>query len=112
MIKYSEEDMKICNHLQELQIKNIELHKNIVHKRIAIDVIGLTASIIPLTFTYGEKTIDIKNDFPFYIEKDKVHSIEKDIEAFGSSNMFIIKYLFDKKVYDLIFICPVKAILV
>lgn len=54
----------------------------------------------------------MKNDFPFYIKRENVLSVEKNIEKFGGSDTYIIEYLFNGDTYDLIFSSPARAILV
>lgn len=115
---FNEKQIKIYHHFLELQkkYKKYPIDGKPIHKEVGL-LFDKTSSIIfmPILEQYlncGLTISDIKNDFLFYIEKDNVSSIETDITSFRGSDVFIIKYLFDGEVYDLIFVYPVRAILV
>lgn len=95
----------------DLQIKNKEVNKHIEHKEIGLIPVIDSISITPLTFTYPEKTTDIKDDFIFYLEKQNIVKVKTNISRFRNTEFFIIDYQLDDDIYELVFCPPITVVL-
>lgn len=111
MRRYTEKETIFGKYLHDLQVKYIEINEKIIHKRIAIDVINDEFSILPLTFTYKNiKVSGMKNDFPFYLERNKIISLYGEFDR--SDNTYYIDYKHEGEIYKLGIMYPVRIIMI